>query len=373
MSSLKYYQDQILKYNTAAVEELRMQNYDKSLSFLKQALNLMKKITEEPSKSKLICITFNNLGSFFKKLKNFPEALKYLNKIVELEEKIPERDLGNVAYAHLSICTILSQQSNHVQALRHGLKSIYILKGLYKYKPKLVPSLVIAYQNVGTEYKYIGDGTNAENSYRIGYQISNELLGPNSSLTITLKNSWDLASTSKNMRKTQQEKFRNVVTPIGHLPAVPNHRANSDSRNQSNRCYPMKIRRKSIDNKNFGLNSSFFDSKDTTKNNFRFKPNYAQKIGSDEETSTIYDLSKTNTNWKKRINLNVHKETEKVAATIIQSWWRGVTTRISVKKLKLVKNLKKAEQKAKKAMERYEMLKQQADKISLRPLKKGKK
>ena len=377
-SGTKYYQEQIIKYNTIAIDELRMQNYEKSLGYLKQALTLLKRIQEEPLKSKLITITFNNLGNFFKKLNNFPEALKYLYKIIELEDKVPEQDSGNIAYAHLSICTILSQQKNHMQALRHGLKSIYILKSIYKFKPKLVPSLVIAYQNVGTEYKYIGDPTNAENSYRIGYQVSNELLGPSSSLTITLKSSWDSMTSTQNtehFRKTQRFRLRNMATPISHLPVVANVRTNSDSRNQSNRNQEVKnhYRNRSIDsNAKIPMHATFYDSRDSTKNNFNFKlkKNSPQRFFSDEESSTVNDYTRAIVNHGKRINLNKHKETERVAATIVQSWWRGVWTRIQYKQIKIMANLKKAEIKAKKAMEKFENLKQQAERIPLKPLSK---
>ena len=375
-ASSRSYQEQIIKYNTIAIDELRMQNYERSIGFLKQALTLIKKIPEEPLKNKLIAITFNNLGNFFKKLNNFPEALKYLNKIIELEDKVPEKDSGNIAYAHLSICTILSQQNNHMQALRHGLKSIYILKSIYKFKPKLVPSLVIAYQNVGTEYKYIGDPTNAENSYRIGYQVSNELLGPSNSLTITLKNSWDSMSSTQNpekFRQTQRFRSRNLATPISRLPMVNNLRSNSDSRNQSSRNHEGRIhnRNRSIENNSrIAMHTTFYDSRDSTKNNFKFKKNSPQRLFSDEDTSTVNEYVRTSGNRGNKINVNVHKETEKTAATIIQSWWRGARARIRYKQMKVMANLKKAEIKAKRAMEKLENLKQQAEKISLRPLSK---
>ena len=79
-STTKYYYEQIIRYNKAALEELRLQGFEQSLSYLKQALVMIKKITEEMYRNRLIVITFNNLGSFFKKTNNFPEALKFYTK-----------------------------------------------------------------------------------------------------------------------------------------------------------------------------------------------------------------------------------------------------------------------------------------------------
>ena len=373
-STTKYYYEQIIRYNKAALEELRLQGFEQSLSYLKQALVMIKKITEEMYRNRLIVITFNNLGSFFKKTNNFPEALKYLNKIVELEEKIPEEDSGNIANAHLSICTILSKQNNHIQALRHGLRAIYIIKKLYRIKPGLIPSLIIAYQNVGAEYKFLGDVTNAENTYKIGYKASNDLLGPNHSLTYTLKENLDSIIPHKGYEKynqTQRHGFRNLVTPISRLPDVNRFRSNSDSRQQIKKPSLPQNRQKSIDSGYINLNSTFYDKKETLKGNFKFKRNYIHKLYSDEEeTTSKTDKSKTSIGWSKKIDLQRHKETEKIAATLIQSWWKGIVTRSKYKKLKMIKNLKNAEIKAKKAVDEYENLKKQAEKLSLHPIKR---
>ena len=136
-----------------------------------------------------MCLSFNNLGNFFKKVSNLDEALKYYYKSVSFEDSILEEQKDQIGLSHLNICTILSQQGEHITALKHGLKSINIMRKIYNTKPKLIPSMIIAYHNVGTEYKLTGEIKNAEKSFKIGYKTSYQLLGAQHSLTVTLKKS----------------------------------------------------------------------------------------------------------------------------------------------------------------------------------------
>ena len=74
----KQKEEVVISYNKLAMEQLQQDNYENSMSYLKQALMGIKVITEEFAKNKLIAITFNNLGCLFKLTSNFTEALKYL-------------------------------------------------------------------------------------------------------------------------------------------------------------------------------------------------------------------------------------------------------------------------------------------------------
>ena len=132
--------DSVSKNNKAAVDELRQDNFDASLAHLRQALSTIQKISESSTKNKLLAVTFNNLGNFFKKVNKPLDALKYFSKTIQLEEYTPEKDSSNIGLAHLSICSILSQQGDHKRALKHALQSLAILKDLYSVRPKLVSS-----------------------------------------------------------------------------------------------------------------------------------------------------------------------------------------------------------------------------------------
>lgn len=184
--TLKQKDEVVKSYNKLAMEQLQQENYDNSLSYLKQALLGIKGITEDSLKNKLLAITYNNLGIFFKRISNFPEALKYLYKSIELENKIPN-EVSTVSGAHLNICSILSQQGDHSQAIRHGLRALFLLKSIYQYQPRIIPTLVTAYYNVGKEYMVLGQTNDGEDCFKIGYKIAMEQLGPQHNLTQALK------------------------------------------------------------------------------------------------------------------------------------------------------------------------------------------
>ena len=57
-----------------------------------------------------------------------------------------------------------------------------------------------------------------------------------------------------------------------------------------------------------------------------------------------------------------HKATERMAAIMIQAHWRGYVARKKFTDLKMRARLKQAELKARRAVEEYEKLKQQANK-----------
>ena len=123
----KYPEEIIKSYNKLAIEQLKLQNYQNSIIYLKQALLVIKRVNQESVKYNLMALTFTNLGCFFKKTEKNQEALEYFLKAVSLDNKI-NSEFGSISGAYLNICSILSEQGKHKEALDNALKGINFLK-----------------------------------------------------------------------------------------------------------------------------------------------------------------------------------------------------------------------------------------------------
>lgn len=412
--SLRQKEEIVISYNKLAMEQLQQENYDNSLSYLKQALMGIKGINEEYKRNKLMAVTYNNLGIFFKRMANYPEALKYLYKAVDLDNKLPN-EIGTISGAHLNICSILSQQGDHNSAIRHGLRSIFLLKAGYKIEPKLVTTLIVAYYNVANEYSFIGQQGDAEDCLKIGYKISLEELGPQHHLTNTLKGAFGNYSRklSPNYERFGRGHDRTSLSPKTNSDALS---AKSRSTSQENTKFhsgsgllneKQKYRNADFDirtkkTSRFGndikgqrrmmeIKRPVINKDDSDDEKYRTEPMFGSvtsnskkkidfikgqkrmmeikrpaliKDGYDEEKYSTKSMFGSASGNSKKIDLNRHKETERIAATLIQSWWRGCKARKHYKELLYNYKLKQAEIKARRAVEEYEKLKQQAAKIN---------
>ena len=65
----------------------------------------------------------------------------------------------------------------------------------------------------------------------------------------------------------------------------------------------------------------------------------------------------------RRLDIGLIREAERFAAIKIQSWWKGCIQRIRFEESKVESKVKKAENKARKAVEEFEKIKLYADKL----------
>jgi tetratricopeptide (TPR) repeat protein len=361
--SLKQKDEVVKSYNKLAMEQLQQENYDNSLSYLKQALLGIKGISEESLKNKLLAITYNNLGIFFKRMSNYPEALKYLYKSIELENKIPN-EVSTISGAHLNVCSILSSQGDHSQAIRHGLRALFLLKSIYRYEPRVIPTLVTAYYNVAKEYTVLGQLPDAEDCYKIGLKICTEELGASHSLTSSFKQA--LGGYSRKM-SPNYDTFRmtkNSVSPRGRAVNASAKVRSTSQEAEQKMNFSKFLKEKRFEDEQSKKSS---DSRRAYPGYDLKKPFNIKRPGkskSDEENSVTTDKSFLSYgSASRRIDLERHKATERVAAILIQSAWRGFKARKRYKELQMTYKLRQAEIKARKAVEEYEKLKQQATKL----------
>jgi tetratricopeptide (TPR) repeat protein len=161
----------VLRYNKVAMDYLKLDNHKETLILLKKAEHILSTEDSEdmPSRLKLVSITFNNLGCYYKKCKKPLVALHYLQKALDIEIEI-DSDNANIASSHLNICAILSSLSRHEDALPHAKKAIQLLEAV---KISLVgnlrglSNLVVAYYNSAVELEHTGKLHEALNYYSL--------------------------------------------------------------------------------------------------------------------------------------------------------------------------------------------------------------
>jgi tetratricopeptide (TPR) repeat protein len=346
------YEDQTLRLNKQAVQELKAGRTEKALNLLRSALVTIKKVLEDPPRTRLLSQIFNTFGNLFKKTGNLEESLQFFKKCVDLEMGLREEEKSYVALAYVSAAAVCSSLSKHSLSLKYATQGINLMKKLVKIHPKMVNSLIIAYHNLAAEFKIAGDVAKAEHVLKTALNLSHSHLGQGHPLSETLENSLNqLTRTIKSRNLDYFHPFS--LNEPSKLPEVRGKRSNSDNRDYSRR-HPMNNRR---------LETAYLPNDRLNQSFYQVPLIRGKKVTVSDEESTRTDKSFSTANWNKRIDLQRHKETERNAAVIIQAWWRGLTARKEVAEIRMKKELKIAEIKAKKAMEEYEKLKGQAMKM----------
>ena len=231
----------VLKYNSIAMDYLKLENYRDSLSLLKKAEETLNSDENEiiPNRLKLMGITLNNLGCYYKKHRQPKVALNYLEKALEVELQT-ESDNVNLAGSHLNICAVLSSLSKHREALKHARQAQALLESAhgeetYSFEKTvtLVTSLIITYFNAGVELEHMGKYPDALGYYQIGHDLSKKELGNRHPLTINLGDTIKKVSIkgragerlSKSTIRDSKTHVRNLNNQYSNrLPSVPRSR-----------------------------------------------------------------------------------------------------------------------------------------------------
>ena len=365
------YEEQVLQLNKQAIEEIKQENYEKSLNLLKKSLITVKKIQTEPNKSRILTQLFNTLGNLFKKTSNLNESIKFFLKSVELERNLPEEHKGYIALACLNLCTLYSQASDHQKSIKFGTQAINLLKRLVRLAPKLQNSLIIAYYNLGNEYKFIGQLPKAEELLIISQDLSTKLFGAGHELTQTIARALKgipTVSQERNLKKTQKFIRRSMDEGSGtKLPEIFKKRSTSDDKGYYKDLYMKQFQRNEV-NRDDGIASFTFYKEEKKKgkkklNKTPLSEDYEGEGGGDEERSTKTDKSISVNGRYRKFDVSKHKNTERAAAVSIQSWWRGILGRRRCAELRVEYDLKLAENKAKNAIKEYEKMKMRANKL----------
>lgn len=212
-----------LKCNKLAMDYLRADKFKESLALLQRAESLLTSEDSIPNRLRLLGITYNNLGCFYKKKKHPTMALKYLKESLSIETQI-ESDSINLASGHLNISAILSMSGKHQKAYNHARQALALLEIYPDYNPNLITNLVISYYNCGVEAEYLQLKQEALKYFQHGLQISGKELGPShyltQSLEIAVKKISEQVKHERVFRETSHRGYKSIGEIKERLPNI---------------------------------------------------------------------------------------------------------------------------------------------------------
>ncbi|OMJ92187.1 hypothetical protein SteCoe_5057 [Stentor coeruleus] len=199
----------VLELNRNAMALLKNDIINEALTLFKKSIEIISITKNCELKYKLLGISQNNLGCYFKRIDKPKTALKYLKKACVNEEKA---NISNIdrAGTFLNVCAILSALGKHKAALDESLKALALLKTPTK-SVNLPATQVIAYHNTAVEYEFLQMFTKSLENYSLAYETALKELGSDHPLTISTKfdyqkatmaiQSKDLTTTIKDLEK----------------------------------------------------------------------------------------------------------------------------------------------------------------------------
>lgn len=145
-SSIEYEQI-ILNSNKAALQLLKVSDFPSAKTYLDTCLNILSS-KYLPNSKKLLGITLNNYGCYYKRQGLLEKSLKLFHKSIQASTQAG----SNVSETFLNISNVLSQNSNHAEALQAAYNAIKSLDSNKK-NTKLA---VLAYKAMASEFKFLG-------------------------------------------------------------------------------------------------------------------------------------------------------------------------------------------------------------------------
>ena len=383
----------VLSCNKLAMDHLRAEQFEEAFSLLRRAEDMLKYPDDTPGKLRLLAITLNNLGCFYKRSAKPNVALRYLQQALDIEIKT-SNDRTNVAGTHLNICAIKSQLGKHDSALQHAKQALYLLSATgLEYTPNSVTTLAIAYHNAGVEYEFLLETEEAAKVYLSGWELAKQYLGDAHPLTHSLEKSYrnvaDSKGKSANMQKGRRYNRRrgsSKGTSSANETALPLIRkatnTSSTGKRSSESTRPVR--------KSLGLRGSsplnttpiHTQRPNLTTNSITPESKPALRTpNSDGKRTTLQPLilpkppskpppDSSKSKPPKRTVLNIVTTNRKVAAAVrIQKHWRGYWVRKQMAgKQRRLMSRKDAERLAQEAIHELEKLKKQVNEDRKKPL-----
>lgn len=210
----------VLRCNKTAMDSLKLEKYRDALSLLNKALDQLNApdthLQNWPNRLRLLGITLNNFGCFYKKKGQPNVALFYLQKALNIE-KTTSKDAINIAGTHLNICAILSLLNRHDAALQHAQQALEGLQAQVEIEAgseaeeyaaeephggeNLRLTLIIAYHNTAAELEHLNNVEEAVEMYEKAEEIARRELDPSNPLRISVKaNCENARARSKNLQ-----------------------------------------------------------------------------------------------------------------------------------------------------------------------------
>ncbi|OMJ95100.1 hypothetical protein SteCoe_1641 [Stentor coeruleus] len=364
----------IISHNKQAMECLRRQEFDLCFSYLTKAETLLSKISQTAQPNKLYGITLNNFACFYRRTNNLPTALNFLRKALEVLAK-PPTDIYHLGGTHLNICAILSQTNDHESALSHALIALNLFTNKYYEDPNIATTILVAYRNVGIEYEFLGQFSQALGIYNKALTLAVEKIGEFHPLTSSFRES--LLSLSKNKTEMLNSSLRgNIFSPREDKIRQYHNSQNTIKRNtfleknnQKNhrfltgeRLQPMFKKDMAFSVKNpvgrKKIISSACEARSPKSQRYR-------KSSENGRGSTTNRLNTSENDYRSKncksiqTDINNYGNYNSVvynAAVTIQKHWRSYKAKQKLKMLKYEKELENAENDAKKALDKLKIV-----------------
>lgn len=162
--------------NQQALVMLRESNFKSAYQRLDQALQILEK-SHSLKKSDLYYLTYTNYGTILKKQGNYSQAAESFLFAGDFCTKQPQK----LAECYLNTCAMLSRTGNHTESLKYSIKALKI------YGNTENPKKIVAVQNAGAEYEYLGLKEDAKKMYKQGYILAKKINGPESESSLMFK------------------------------------------------------------------------------------------------------------------------------------------------------------------------------------------
>lgn len=143
---------------------------------------------------KLLAMTYNNFGIYYKHTKKPNAALIYFQKALKFEVQTYSDSLA-VAKTQLNICVIKSELRNFEEALNCAQQALNLLinnkNSQGEYLLATAETMCIAYYNIGAQYEFLSMYDKAYDEFKKGYEVAADRLGLKNVITTTLNTSME--------------------------------------------------------------------------------------------------------------------------------------------------------------------------------------
>ncbi|OMJ71087.1 hypothetical protein SteCoe_30791 [Stentor coeruleus] len=200
----------ILDYNRLALENLSKDNPKACLQLLQHAQDLLANQKFSESKSLISAITYNNLGCYYKYIKNLNLALSAFQKALDLKsDEILEK--SQAAEIHINVCYIREFFSQYKALLYHSKTALQLINQAENPRKDLSP---LAFYYTGKALEGLDQKTQALIFFKQGLEIANKELGHAHKITGKLLKTYLEVSTKPISQVTLPEYPSNIKSQI---------------------------------------------------------------------------------------------------------------------------------------------------------------
>ena len=242
----------ILQLNKVAMNYLGLENFKKAKLLLQRAeglINMPQPKGVVTNKLKLIAITYNNLGCFYKKKKQYKTSLEYLKRALSIEKQRGVQGVS-LASSYLNICAVLSAQKKHEEAFNFAQQALKELSQNSQNTQEDLTTHVITFHNAGVELEYMKKLDESITYFQRGYELALRSLGRQHPLTRSVEQVYlSAVNRSSNLStlhlKRHHLRYRKKVSTIARHTStkLPGIASNPTRRSSSVRNYATDPRR----------------------------------------------------------------------------------------------------------------------------------